>query len=98
MILTVGIILAALVLGAILPLRWGALGFLGAVAGLFIVQMLISAAGGYAGSPLSESLLLFGGSWLSYLGFNAQITYRAFMVPVVVLASVLIWRHRRSPG
>ena len=95
MILTIAITLAAAVIGFVLPLRWGVLGFLGAVAVLFLAQMLISAAGGYAGSPLSESLLLFGGSWVSYLGFNAQITYRAFMVPVVVLGAVMIWRQRR---
>ena len=88
------IIVAALVLGILMPLRWGVVGFVGVSALLFVVQVLINAAGGYAGSPLSESLLLFGGSWVSYIGFNAQITYRAFAVPLLVLAAIIIWRLR----
>ena len=88
--------LAALVLGALMPLRWGVLGFIGAAVILFVSQVVINAAGGYAGSPLSESLLLFGGSWVSYIGFNAQITYRAFAVPMLVLGAVIIWRQRRA--
>ena len=88
------IIVAALALGILMPLRWGVVGFVGVSALLFVVQVLINAAGGYAGSPLSESLLLFGGSWVSYIGFNAQITYRAFAVPLLVLAAIIIWRLR----
>lgn len=96
MLLTLLISIAAIIIGFVVPLRWGVFGFLGAVIVLFIAQMLISAAGGYAGSPLSESLLLFGGSWVSYVGFNAQLTYRAFMVPVLLLGAVVIWRQRRA--
>ncbi len=88
--------LAALVLGVVVPLWWSVWGFLGAAALLFVAQVLVNAAGGYAGSPLSESLLLFGGSWVSYLGFNAQITYRAFALPLLVLGAVIIWRQRRA--
>ena len=91
----IGSLVAALVLGGIVPLRWGVFGFIGAAALLFVAQVVVNAAGGYAGSPLSESLLLFGGSWVSYIGFNAQITYRAFAVPVLVLGAVIIWRQRR---
>ena len=93
----VGIItIAALVLGGLMPLRWGVVGFVGAAAVLFIAQVVVNALGGYAGSPLSESLLLFGGSWVSYVGFNAQITFRAFAVPLLVLGAVIIWRQRRA--
>lgn len=90
------ITLAALVMGGLMPLRWGAVGFVGAALLLFIVQVTANVLGGYAGSPLSESLLLFGGSWVSYVGFNAQITYRAFAVPLLALGAVIIWRQRRA--
>lgn len=96
MVLLIVISVAALVLGLLIPLRWGVFGFLGTAATLFIAQVVINAAGGYAGSPLSESLLLFGGSWVSYIGFNAQITYRAFAVPLLALGAVIIWRQGRA--
>jgi len=95
MILIIAISIAAAVMGFVMPLRWGVLGYLGAVVVLFVAQVLINAAGGYAGSPLDESLLLFGGSWVSYIGFNAQITYRAFTIPLLVLGATIIWRQRR---
>ncbi|MDA9208268.1 hypothetical protein N9O61_05210 [Octadecabacter sp.] len=96
MILLLGISIAALGLGAVMPLRWGIIGFIAAAALLFVAQVLINAAGGYAGSPLDESLLLFGGSWVSYIGFNAQITYRAFALPLLILGAIVIWRQRRT--
>ena len=96
MILLIVVSIASLVLGLIMPLRWGVLGFVGAAALVFVAQVVINAAGGYAGSPLDESLLLFGGSWVSYIGFNAQITYRAFAIPLLALGGAIIWRQRRA--
>lgn len=94
MIITGLITVAALVLGLILPLRWGILGFFGAAAFLFAGQAAIHTATGFEGTPLAESLLLFNNSWTAYLGFNLQITYRAFALPLLALAVPLIVRYR----
>ena len=81
--------------GWFLPLRWGVLGFLGAALALFGVHFATLSAMGFEGEPLSESLLLFGGSWGAYLGFNVLVAYRAFALPLLVLAAVVIWRMGR---
>ena len=86
----------ALLAGAIQPLRWGVWGFLGTPALLFAIQTGINFASGFAGSSIEESLLLFNGSWLSYLGFNLQITYRAFALPLLALAVPFIFRLVRA--
>ena len=93
--LVISIALTAAVLGSILPLRWGVAGFLGAAAALFVLQAGISSATGFEGTSIEESLLLFNGSWTSYLGFNLQITYRAFAIPLGALAAVMIFRLSR---
>ncbi|WP_341368522.1 hypothetical protein [Yoonia sp. BS5-3] len=80
------------VLGACLPLRWGLIGFLSSVFLLFALQAGINVAGGFAGASIEESLLLFNGSYLSYLGFNLQITYRAFTGPILALTIPFIFR------
>ena len=87
--------LAALLLGTVLPLRWGVFGFLAATAFLFLVQATINAAMGFEGIPISDSLLLFNDSYVSYLGFNLQITYRAFALPLLALAAPIIFRMGR---
>lgn len=91
------IIVTALAIGAgfLLPLRWGVLGFALATSLLFLLQVGIHTAQGFEGTSLEESLLLFNGSWISFLGFNAQITYRAFFIPVVSLAALFIFRLQR---
>ncbi len=95
--LLLGISALALSGGGLLPLRWDIWGFLGAAALLFALQAGINFASGFAGSSIEESLLLFNGSWLSYLGFNLQITYRAFALPLLALAVPFIFRlSRRS--
>ncbi len=86
----------ALVLGLILPLRWGVAGFLGAVAVLFLTQFGVNAGSGFEGTSWEESLILFEGSVVSYLGFNLQITGRAFALPLLVLAVVVIGRFKRT--
>ncbi len=96
MTVTFAIAFAGLVLGAVLPTRWGVLGFVAATAGLFVIQVAINTASGFAGSSIEESLLLFNGSYVSYLGFNLQITYRAFALPLLALALPFIFRLRRD--
>jgi hypothetical protein len=85
----------AAVAGWLMPRHWGVPGFLGAALCLFVLHFAGLAAMGFEGQPLSESLLLFGGSWGAYLGFNAQVAYRAFALPLLVLAAVAIWRMGR---
>ncbi|MEM7090852.1 MAG: hypothetical protein AAF496_14910 [Pseudomonadota bacterium] len=92
MTLTLAITGLAIVLGLILPLRWGAFGFLGAVAVLFLTQFGVNAGSGFEGTTWEESLILFEGSVVSYIGFNLQITARAFALPVLVLALVFVRR------
>ena len=93
--LLVATCVAAVALGAILPLRWGVFGFVGAAALLFVVQVAVRAGMGYAGSSIEESLILFNGSWLSYIGFNMQVSYRAFAPVLLALAVTFIFRLRR---
>ncbi|MGX9356369.1 hypothetical protein ACS3SW_14750 [Roseobacteraceae bacterium S113] len=91
-----GISFAALVLGLVVPLRWGVWAFVAAAALLFAAMVGIHAATGFEGESIEESLFLFGGSYVSYLGFNVQITYRAFAVPLFALAALMIFRMGRS--
>ncbi|MDX8352495.1 hypothetical protein [Cognatiyoonia sp. IB215182] len=92
MTLVITMTIAALILGALLPLRFGAVGFVAATAFLFLAQLAVNTAGGFARASIEESLLLFNGSYIAYVGFNMQITYRAFAVPVFALALVVIIR------
>jgi hypothetical protein len=86
----------ALALGLILPLRWGVVGFVVAVAALFLTQFGVNVGGGFEGTSWEESLILFEGSVVSYIGFNLQITARAFALPLLVLAVVVVGRFARS--
>ena len=60
--------------------------FLLAAALLLLVSFGVRAFQGFEGLPLSESLLLFEGSWVAYFGFNLQVAYRAFALPLLVLS------------
>ncbi|WP_170565158.1 hypothetical protein [Ruegeria atlantica] len=95
MTLTLAITGFALVLGLIQPLRWGLLGFLGAVVVLFLTQFGVNAGSGFEGTTWEESLILFEGSLASYIGFNLQITARAFALPLFALAVVFVGRLSR---
>ncbi|GAA6158950.1 MULTISPECIES: hypothetical protein [unclassified Ruegeria] len=95
MTLTLAISGLALVLGLILPLRWGVFGFLGAVAVLYLTQFGVNAGSGFEGASWDETLILFEGSVVSYIGFNLQITARAFALPLLVLAVVVVGRLNR---
>ncbi|MEP3785234.1 hypothetical protein [Ascidiaceihabitans sp.] len=96
MILLIGITLLAVVLGCILPLRSGVIGYLGGAILLFVAQAGVNTAMGFEGVPISESLLLFNESYLAYVGFNLQITYRAFAVPLLALSVPLIFRMSKA--
>lgn len=96
MILFVAITAAALVVGFVLPLRAGVLGFVGAAAALFLMQAGIHTARGFEGTSIDESLLLFNGSWAAYIGFNLQITFRGFALPLFALAIPFIYRLGRT--
>lgn len=95
MTLTLAITGLALVLGLILPLRWGVFGFLTAVVVLFLTQFGVNAGSGFEGTSWEESLILFEGSVVSYIGFNLQITARAFALPLLVLAVVVVGRFKK---
>ncbi|GFE49918.1 hypothetical protein So717_16710 [Roseobacter cerasinus] len=96
MILTLAVSTAALAFGVLMPLRWGLPGFLNAAVTLFLAQFVLHSALGFEGSSIEESLLLFNGSWSAYLGFNAQITYRAFALPLLLLSAPLVWRLSKA--
>ena len=96
MTLTLAISGLALVLGLILPLRWGVFGFLGAVAVLYLTQFGVTAGSGFEGASWDETLILFEGSVVSYIGFNLQITARAFALPLLLVSTIVVWRFRRE--
>ncbi|WP_424970853.1 hypothetical protein [Dinoroseobacter sp. S76] len=90
--LVAGMSVLALGLAFAIPLRWGVIGYLAAAAMLFVLQFGVNAASGFEGASIEESLLLFNGSLLSYLGFNVQITYRAFALPLLALGAAMVLR------
>lgn len=89
---------AAALLGGLMPLRWGTPGFVVSAICLFLGQAALNTFSGFEGTTIEESLLLFGGSYVSYIGFNLQITYRAFAIPLVALTLPLIYRLSRAQG
>ncbi|MEM8731679.1 MAG: hypothetical protein AAGF79_17360 [Pseudomonadota bacterium] len=73
-------------------------GYVAAALLLFLIQAAINTSMGFAGTSLEESLLLFNGSVASYIGYNLQITYRAFALPLFALALPLVFRlHKGRP-
>lgn len=94
MILAIGAGVAG-VLGLSMPLRWGLFGFLGGVCAAYFAMFAALSLRGFEGLPLSESLLLFEGSTVAYLSFNALVAYRAFALPLLLLAVVFIFRQGR---
>ena len=96
MLLVLGVTLLVAVLGWFALPRLGLAGFVLVALIGFLTQFGINAATGFEGSSWEDSLLLFNGSVVSYLGFNAQITYRAFALPLFVLGLVATWRMRAA--
>lgn len=96
MLLVIAITAAACLTAFFLPTHWGAAGFLGAALSLFVLHAGLNTAMGFAGTSIEESLLLFNGSWMSYFGFNLQITYRAFTLPLLAVAAGYVWRLAKS--
>ena len=86
----------AVLAGVFIPTRWGLIGFLGAAATLYLTFFAMLALRGFEGLPLAESLLLFEGSMVAYLGFNLQVAYRAFALPLLVLSAIFILRQQRT--
>ncbi len=86
----------AAIAGVFAPLRWGVIGFLAAAALVYAAFFVTLCLRGFEGLPLEESLLLFEGSTSAYLGFNAQVAYRAFAFPLLVLAAIFIFRQHRA--
>ncbi len=86
----------AVLAGLFIPSRWGFIGYLASVAVLFFSFFAMLALRGFEGLPLAESLLLFEGSTLAYLGFNLQVAYRAFALPLLVVSAILVWRLLRA--
>ncbi len=96
MTLLVSISLLSLIAGFFLPLRWGIWGFIGAAFSMFTLFAGTNTAMGFEGTSLEESLLLFNGSWVSYVGFNLQITYRAFVLPLLCITLPFLFRLSRA--
>jgi len=86
----------AVVAGVFIPTRWGVAGFLGSVAALFLAFFAMLALRGFEGLPLAESLLLFEGSMVAYIGFNLQVAYRAFTLPLLVVSVLFVARLMRA--
>ncbi len=95
MLVAVSIVLA-LGLGAMMPLRWGVFGFIGSALVVFAVQAGLRMAMGFEGQSIEESLLLFNGSYGAYVGWNLQISYRAFALPALVLGAIYVFRLGRT--
>lgn len=86
----------AILAGLFIPTRWGLVGFLATATALYLAFFTMLALRGFEGLPLAESLLLFEGSMTAYLGFNLQVAYRAFALPLLVLAALIILRQQRA--
>ncbi|MEL6099823.1 MAG: hypothetical protein AAFR68_00765 [Pseudomonadota bacterium] len=86
----------ALIVGFAVPRSLATSGYLIAVLVVFLSDFLIRSLSGFAGKDFEESLLLFGGSYAAYFGFNAQVTYRAFALPLLVLSAVFVYRLSRE--
>lgn len=95
MMTVVFVTLVAGVLGFVLTPRWGVWGYLVAAGLSFALLVGIKTVGGFNGGSIEESLLLFNGSFAAYLGFNLQVSYRAFALPLLVLGAVAVVRNTR---
>jgi hypothetical protein len=96
MILLVGMVVLALILGAMVPLRWGVFGFAACALVVFAVSTVIGIASGFEGASIEESVLLFGGSFSGYAGFKMLIAYRAFALPALAVGAVMVFRLKRG--
>lgn len=85
MIVTVLTCLLAAGLGWVLVPRTGVWGFALAALIAFLAQLAWRLAQGFEGLPWDETLALFNDSFLAYFGWSAQVTWRAFAAPALVL-------------
>jgi hypothetical protein len=93
-VLTIALI--AFFSGCMLPTRWGLIGFISVGVILFSAQAGVKTVTGFGGSSIADSLALFNDSWGSYIGFNLQLTYRAFSPALMALAIPFIFRLSRN--
>jgi hypothetical protein len=96
------LILTGLITALAALLGWALVPRLG-VPGLVLSALILLAlyAGvltirGFEGASWDESLLLFNGSVTAFIGFNAQVAYRAMALPLLVLGAVALWRARSA--
>lgn len=94
--LTVIVSLVAFVLGIVVPIRWGVWGFIGFSLLFFMVMAAVKTSIGFGGPSIKDSLVLFNDSWASYIGFNIQVTYRAFAPVLLALSVPFIFRLSRA--
>ncbi len=87
---------AGFALGMTVPNRAHAWAFLISASLLFCTLVLSNAfLIGFVGPGLADNLAYFDGSLTSYLGYNVQISYRVFSLPLVALAVPFVYRLRR---
>lgn len=94
--LTIAIVLAACVLGIVMPIRWGVMGFVGFSLLFFILLGVVKMSDTFGFSSTEDNLILFNGSWVSYIGFNLQIAYRAFASVLLAFSIPFIFRLSRA--
>lgn len=94
--LTITIVLAACVLGIVMPIRWGVMGFVGFSLLFFILLAAAKMSDTFGFSSTEDTLVLFNGSWVSYLGFTVKLAYRAFASVLLAFCVPLIFRLSRA--
>lgn len=94
--LTLAIVLAAFVLGIVMPIRWGVIGFVGFSLLFFILLAAVKMNDAFGFSSIENTLVLFNGSWESYIGFNVKLAYRAFASVLLAFSVPLIFRLSRA--
>lgn len=97
MILTAALSALAVLLAWTIVPRLGTFGFVLSALVLFLLHVAVLTLSGFEGSTWEESLLLFNGSALAFIGFNAQVAYRALALPLFVLGLVGLWRLKSRP-
>lgn len=94
--LTIIVVLIAFVLGVVMPIRWGVMGYIGFSLLLFTVLAILKMSDVFGGSSFENTLALFNDSWVSYIGFNVKLAYRAFASVLLAFSVPLIFRLSRA--
>ena len=89
---------AGFLLGSTVPLSTRLWGYLACVVSLFGVLLVTNAfVLGFVGPGIADNLLYFDGSLGAYIGYNLQISYRAFAAPLLATTLPVIYRLTRTP-